>query len=765
MSFILMACILTLYCCSQPPEAPAGVTYTNPRVYNVHYEFHLSPDSEELSQLQELKVWIPFPRKWESQQYVNLLNATPTPHGEYSDPEHGNCILFWDLSRESDRIITTIKLEFRLEAFEIHGAIDPETVLPYEKDSWNYRFYTRSSPTIDITPEIEKISREITSSETNPYQNARRIFSFVKENVRFSSNEAQIGRGTGSLLSTAVTNSGSGKVFYKGTASQHAIFFVSLCRAAGIPARTVQGTLGFIPSITEKDLKLSPDIILSPAGLGGARYWVSDRSWGIPVMRPLTWAEFYIQDHGWVPVDFFHDFGSMDNWRTIISKGTDILIGPEAPNDSSYGYGTQWVEINSGRADILLAPVWNIATFHSTHIKAFHYSDPFPADALAAYHDYKRASADRKIHYPLPRRAITLNSIYNYGTRHGIENLRIPTEYLSSLFLEVVGKEAFDRIYNSYLDLRHTSQEPLTAEKFIEMAENISGDSLGWYFDQWMNREYMPCFQLEAVRVEPASDGWQISGEIFQSGEKLFKAPMEIAAYSDTGRDIHRLMLDSLSTFFQFNSLHKPSKLVLDPDYKIPSFRQMPPRLSWLWKYYSDLILVVGTMGHAKANRSAAELFNNEYLGLEPSIIITDTLVTKEDMQHELVVIFGPPAPETVIGSLAESFPLQIENDRFFWETWYDSPDQGFMQIIENPFNPHTWVIQYAGLSTKAISSITTISTNQPVLSGEQFIWDKERFSAYDSFASYIIFGGDSVLTAGTWVHQGDMVVDINNAD
>jgi transglutaminase-like putative cysteine protease len=57
-----------------------------------------------------------------------------------------------------------------------------------------------------------------------------------------------------------------------------------------------------------------------------------------------VWAEFYLENIGWIPVDptigqsqpAKHDyyFGSMDNQRVILSKGFNIPLNP--PTSNSY---------------------------------------------------------------------------------------------------------------------------------------------------------------------------------------------------------------------------------------------------------------------------------------------------------------------------------------------------------------------------------------------------------------------------------------------
>jgi transglutaminase-like putative cysteine protease len=109
------------------------------------------------------------------------------------------------------------------------------------------------------SPYIQETARKIVGDETNPYWIARKIFNFVIERLHYE----MIG---GWDVPEVVLKRGSG------SCSEYTFSFVSLCRAAGVPAR-YQG------SIVVRGDDASVDEAFH------------------------RWAQIYLPNYGWVPVD------------------------------------------------------------------------------------------------------------------------------------------------------------------------------------------------------------------------------------------------------------------------------------------------------------------------------------------------------------------------------------------------------------------------------------------------------------------------------
>ena len=357
------------------PPAP-GIVYSNPRVYNVDYSFEMTPDSNTIDRATDLKLWIPIPREWDSQKAVEIISVQPQPHAEYEDPEHGNRMLFWDFGKEPEKPSYIVDIKYRFESYEIRAEVDPEQIEPYDKTSNEYALYTRSEQTICINPKIEQMAQEAIGDEKNPYLQAKRIFQFVGRKMRY---KRRLGiaelrkRGINGLLDSSIRDEKTGEEYFLSQCHHYSGLFVALCRAVGIPARPAVACISWRPWMRAEDLKphWDFDTMLSPDGLAGAEHYTA--------LDHHFWAEFYVPNFGWIPVDaMFGKFGRLSNKKVIMSKGQDIKIGPHTPQKQSDGYGVQWILLHEGRVDTLsYAGVWNIAKVRNAKVKILH-SAPFP---------------------------------------------------------------------------------------------------------------------------------------------------------------------------------------------------------------------------------------------------------------------------------------------------------------------------------------------------------------------------------------------------
>ena len=136
---ILIFCSPTLFSQEDNPiddkSISSGIIYRNPRVYNVDYTFELCPEKDSIDLSKDLKLWIPVPREWDSQKAVKIISIDPEPHSTYTDPEHGNRILFWDFEKEPKKDMYVVKIRYRAEVFEVYSNVDPGKTEPYDTKS------------------------------------------------------------------------------------------------------------------------------------------------------------------------------------------------------------------------------------------------------------------------------------------------------------------------------------------------------------------------------------------------------------------------------------------------------------------------------------------------------------------------------------------------------------------------------------------------------------------------------------------------------
>ena len=737
----LMSIVFCVGCATPSSSSISGLTYRNPRVYNVDYSFELVPDPNTIDRTKDLKLWIPIPREWDSQKAVRIISVEPKPHAEYTDPEHGNQMLFWDFGKEAENASYKVDIKYRLESYEAHAQVDPNRVGPYDKTSKDYILYTQSTHTVRITSKVKELAKQAVGDEENPYLQAEQIFRFVRKKVRYKMHRLERGVGTKALLNNPVYDEKTGEEHYEGECEQQAILFVAMCRSMGIPARTVNGFVGHSPWAEEDDLELflPIELELSPDGLAGARHYLAGGA--------HAWTEFYIPRYGWIPVDpTWGRFGRLNNEKIITDKGSDIRLGPNAPLTHSEGYGFQWVAINNGRASSMLSGVWNIGNIRIAKVTLLHHSDPFPADAFVGYlaarlypnveaekklADYRRDVLIRidELTRGHPQKGPVLAQAYKDKAR-----LRYQQEpYICHMLREVVGDKKFFDIFDTYVNLQVSSGSPVPTARFKKIAEGIYEKPLDWFWNQWLEYDELPQLKLERVSVSKEKDAWHVTGNIYQLGKSLFRLPVELALETEKMTEHNKIWVENRSTAFAFSTPYRPKSILVDPNLDILKIQKMPPLLQEFWNVYPDLIVIYGTLAEAEANKTAAQRFNEEYLGLGHDIIKADIDVNEADLKTKCVILFGRPETNKTTQELKEIFPIKFDENKFTWQgTTYGQSTQGVAQIVENPNVPQSLMIMYAGLSGEATQKFCDLRL-------------------YSADASYVIFDADKELLRGDW--------------
>ena len=722
------------------------VIYRNPRVYNVDYTFELCPGKDSIDRSKDLKLWIPVPREWDSQKAVKIISVEPEPYATYVDPEYGNTILFWDFGKVPVKESYEVNIKYRAEVFEVYSDIEPEKIGPYDMKSEGYQLYTRSTYHTSITPKIREFAQAAVGDEKNTYLQAKRIFEFVRAKMRFNRVKHLTGSGTENLFNFPLTDPYSGEQYFEGQCNHYSVFFVAMCRAAGIPARGVTGMVGWGPWIKEKDLVLRDTryTLLTSDGLAATRIYGP--------MDGHIWAEFYLPEYGWIPADpTWGTFGYQGNNKLILSKGRDVKIGPNVPKKNGEEYGDQWIPLHEGRVNAIGWGVWNIAKIRVAKAKVLHKSDPFPADEYAGYaaNLYPENDEEKKL---ISWRKYWMLSFYNASKENQDAsnifeiNPRLNANreaYLCHLFRQITGDEKFRKIFKSYIDLRLTTGKPVPTEKFQEIAEHVYGASLDFFFKEWVGLNSLPQFKLNNVMIEKREKDWRAYGSLLQEGNTFYHFPLELVLETKKSQERQKIWLDSYRKDFEFFTAYQPEKIIVDPDFHIPTIRWMPPRLEMLWDPYPDLTIIYGSLAESEANKAAAERFNEEFLGLGHEIIKADTDVNAKDLGTKCIVLFGRSETNKITQRFQDSFPIKLENNKFTWQgNTYDQPTQGVAQIVENPLDNQSMIILYAGLSGDATLKVCDKSEWPEELDGYLLI---------DVNTSYVIYDNHKKLISGDW--------------
>lgn len=209
--------------------------------------------------IKELDTYIAIPRDLPQQ---NILNVTFRPSGFRKEQDHWNqpFAVFHREDIPSATLVQSI-MEVEAEISEIRYYIDPDrcgTLSDIPEDI--RKLYTADGSKYRTSdPFIRETVAKIAGDEQNPYWIARRFFDYVGKTLEYKMEG-------GWNVAPFVLQRGTG------SCSEYTFSFISLCRAAGVPARYVGAIV-----VRGDDASL-------------------DESFH-------RWPEVYLPNYGWIPMD------------------------------------------------------------------------------------------------------------------------------------------------------------------------------------------------------------------------------------------------------------------------------------------------------------------------------------------------------------------------------------------------------------------------------------------------------------------------------
>ncbi|TWT42451.1 transglutaminase-like domain-containing protein [Botrimarina hoheduenensis] len=230
-----------------------------------------------------VRAWLPFPQEYGPQTEVRLVSSEPpvkliAPNGV----PHRSAYFEQTLgASESEAPTFQMTVEFVSQAY--CPRIDPDQVQPYDPADENYRRYTAERlPHEALTPAVRRLADEIVGDQTNPLEKARRVFRWVSANILW------VGEYEYCLIPSL---SQKGLAEGRGDCGVQGTVFVTLCRAAGVPARWQSG-------------------------------WETQPGrWNLH-----DWSEIYVLPWGWLPVDASYGVRKSDDPRVA-----DFYLGARDP--------------------------------------------------------------------------------------------------------------------------------------------------------------------------------------------------------------------------------------------------------------------------------------------------------------------------------------------------------------------------------------------------------------------------------------------------
>ena len=132
----------------------------------------------------------------------------------------------------------------------------------------------------------------------------------------------------------------------------------------------------------------------------------------------------------------------------------------------------------------------------------------------------------------------------------------------------IVGDSTFFDIMRTYSDDPELKYGVATTEDFQNVAENVSGMDLNYFFQEWIYGENYPTYTIGWSEAPVSGDIYQVTINIYQSlntNPSFFTMPVQVKVNTSLGDTVVTLFNNAQNQSFQFNVIGNPSSVNFDP--------------------------------------------------------------------------------------------------------------------------------------------------------------------------------------------------------
>lgn len=243
-----------------------------PQRFRVLHTIEVNADAVPAGEI--VRCWLPYPQDYRWQKAGALISSNPEAAHISGGSTGGRCVYVEKRAVSGEATRFQVEFEYSSAAFapEIWRGVESEDGSGDTSAGEDAAaFLSERLPHISFSPAVRNLARSITEPFSGAMKKAHAIFSWIQQNISYAAEMEYclMPNITEKVLETR-----------KGDCGVHAILFISLCRAAGIPARWRSG-------------------------------WVTRPNyWNLH-----DWAEFYAPELGWLPADPSLGWREDADWR------------------------------------------------------------------------------------------------------------------------------------------------------------------------------------------------------------------------------------------------------------------------------------------------------------------------------------------------------------------------------------------------------------------------------------------------------------------
>jgi aminopeptidase N len=251
-------------------------------------------------------------------------------------------------------------------------------------------------------------------------------------------------------------------------------------------------------------------------------------------------------------------FGGMENASAIFFAEA-AMGSPRTEGTSAHEIAHQWFGDSVTEAD--WHHLWLSEGF-ATYFEALFYEH---ADGEAAFREEMRRLRDNYLDFARQKMTPILDTtVTNYFDLLNANNYPKAAWVLHTL-RHLIGTESFWQGIRDYYKA-YRDGNALT-DDFRRIVERVSGEELGWFFDQWLRQPGHPEIKME-WRWLPNEKSVELTLQQIQAGT-FFRLPLEIEIVSAGEKARHRIWMEKNEAQLKLPHNKRPERIVLDPEEKV----------------------------------------------------------------------------------------------------------------------------------------------------------------------------------------------------
>ncbi|RKY89318.1 hypothetical protein DRQ09_01615, partial [candidate division KSB1 bacterium] len=164
----------------------------------------------------------------------------------------------------------------------------------------------------------------------------------------------------------------------------------------------------------------------------------------------------------------------------------------------------------------------------------------------------------------------------------------------------VLGKETFERIYKKCL--KDYGRKRLGYNDFWNVCEQVSGQNLNWFFEQWVRSNKYLCYQIVSRDCIKDNDKYISYIKVERKGSMVMPVPVKVI-FEDSTSQVKYTNTPLKVNTLKFESKSKLVKAILDPYNKLAMLKNPLPIT------YDELIRNISRLPWSGAGEDAFETF------------------------------------------------------------------------------------------------------------------------------------------------------------